>query len=427
MTWMDHGLVLAFAAVWPAWGYLGYQRYKERVRAGIPGARLAAYAEGMIEQWLLVAAVTALWIHRDRDWAWIGLAAPDSSGGALALAAAALVGALLILQSASVARRPETHERVREALHAIVETVPVQRSDLTGFLALSITAGVCEEILFRGMLGWYLAGYLGAWGAQAAALVLFAAAHLFLGARRSTPRSPGRRRVRRRSTCGPARSSHPSSCTRWSTSPRDGWRTRCCASGASGRPQRRSLQRIARSWQEELVALVVLLRGVNVGGHRTFRPTTLAEQLKHLDAVNIGAAGTFVIRRPVTRAQLRAELAPRLPFDAEIMICQGREIVRLMSQNHFSGQPVRPDIVRFVSVLSRRPRSAPSMPMSLPSRGKWLLKILARDNRFVFGLYRRHMKVISYLGTFDRLFGVRPRRATGIPSLRSPRCSSRSG
>ena len=47
------------------------------------------------------------------------------------------------------------------------------------------------------------------------------------------------------------------------------------------------------------MALVVLLRGVNVGGHRTFRPAVLAQRLKHLDAVNIGAAGTFVIRRPV--------------------------------------------------------------------------------------------------------------------------------
>jgi uncharacterized protein (DUF1697 family) len=154
------------------------------------------------------------------------------------------------------------------------------------------------------------------------------------------------------------------------------------------------------------VALVVLLRGVNVGGHRSFRPTTLTKQLKHLDAVNIGAAGTFVIRQPVTRAQLRAELASRLPFNAEIMICQGREIVRLMSHNHFADQPMRPDIVRFVSVLSRRPRSAPAMPMRFPSSGTWLLKILARDDRFVFGLYRRHMKVIGYLGTFDRLFGV---------------------
>ena len=156
------------------------------------------------------------------------------------------------------------------------------------------------------------------------------------------------------------------------------------------------------------MALVVLLRGVNVGGHRTFRPSTLAEQLKHLDAVNIGTAGTFVIRRPVTRAQLRAELARRLPFEAEMMICEGPEIVRLMSQNPFADQPARPDIVRFMSVLSKRPapRSAPSTPMSFPSSGKWLLKILAMDNQFVFGVYRRHMKVISYLGRFDRLFGV---------------------
>jgi uncharacterized protein (DUF1697 family) len=155
-----------------------------------------------------------------------------------------------------------------------------------------------------------------------------------------------------------------------------------------------------------VVALVVLLRGVNVGGHRTFRPTLLTEQLKHLAAVNIGAAGTFVIRRPITEPQLRDELARRLPFDAEVMICQGREIVRMMSRNHFAGQPERPDIVRFVSVLARRPRTAPPTPMILPSSGMWLLKIVARDGRFVFGLYRRQMKAIGYLGTLDRLFGT---------------------
>jgi len=154
------------------------------------------------------------------------------------------------------------------------------------------------------------------------------------------------------------------------------------------------------------VALVVLLRGVNVGGHRTFRPAVLARQLQHLGAVNIGAAGTFVFRRPVTRAQLRAEIARRLPFDAEVIICQGRDIVSLMSQDHFAGQAERPDIVRFVSILAKRSRLAPSMPISFPPRGKWLLKILARDGQFVFGVYRRHMKAIGYLGTLDRLFGV---------------------
>lgn len=154
------------------------------------------------------------------------------------------------------------------------------------------------------------------------------------------------------------------------------------------------------------VALVVLLRGVNVGGHRTFRPARLAEELEHLDAVNIGAAGTFVIRQPLSRAKLRAELARRLPFDTEIMICRGREIAELTSGDRFAGEPLQSDVVRFVSVLSRRPRSAPSTPIRIPSTGEWQLKILAREGRFAFGVYRRHMKVIGHLGTLDRLFGV---------------------
>jgi uncharacterized protein (DUF1697 family) len=154
------------------------------------------------------------------------------------------------------------------------------------------------------------------------------------------------------------------------------------------------------------VALVVLLRGVNVGGHKTFRPTTLAGQLRHLDIVNVGAAGTFVIRQPIGRAPLRAEIARRLPFDAEIVICEGREITRLLSHDPFAGHPVRPGITRFVSVLSRLPRSAPRLPLVLPSRGQWLMQVLRRDGRFVFGMYRRHMKVIGYLGTVDRIFDV---------------------
>ncbi len=154
------------------------------------------------------------------------------------------------------------------------------------------------------------------------------------------------------------------------------------------------------------MALVVFLRGVNVGGHRTFRPTALAKELADLDAVNIGAAGTFVVRRPVTQARVRTEVARRLAFDTEIMICHGREILRMISQNHFADQPVRPDVVRFVSVLSRSPRLKPSTPVSFPGSGEWLVKILAWERRFVFGVYRRQMKAIGHLGEIDRLFGV---------------------
>jgi uncharacterized protein (DUF1697 family) len=154
------------------------------------------------------------------------------------------------------------------------------------------------------------------------------------------------------------------------------------------------------------VALVVFLRGVNVGGHRTFRPSKLAEELKHLGAVNIGAAGTLVIRHRMTQAQARAEVERRLPFVAEIVICQGREIEKVFADDHFAGQSVRADVVRFVSVLSQRPSLAPPTPTSFPSRGRWLMRIVARQGRFVIGMYRRHMRVIGYLGALDRLYGV---------------------
>jgi uncharacterized protein (DUF1697 family) len=154
------------------------------------------------------------------------------------------------------------------------------------------------------------------------------------------------------------------------------------------------------------VALVVFLRGVNVGGHRTFRPTLLAAQLEHLDAVSVGAAGTFLIRQPISQAQLRAELARRLPFDTRVTICRSSEIVKLASRDPFAAQPARADIVRFVSVLPRRPRPIPALPITLSADGRWLVKVFACDGRFVLGVHRRQMKAIGCLGSLDRVFGM---------------------
>ena len=153
------------------------------------------------------------------------------------------------------------------------------------------------------------------------------------------------------------------------------------------------------------MALVVFLRGVNVGGHRTFRPSTLAKELQRYGAVNIGAAGTLIIRRPTNQQRLRAELRKRLPFETEIMMCAGRDLVKALS-DPFGAEPLQTGVVRFVSVLARRPRVVPSMPISVPEDGDWLVKIIALEGRFLFGMYRRHMKTVGYLGKIDKLIGV---------------------
>ena len=154
------------------------------------------------------------------------------------------------------------------------------------------------------------------------------------------------------------------------------------------------------------MALVVFLRGVNVGGHKTFRPSTLAKELNDFGIVNIGAAGTFVIRKAVAQAKLRAEILRKLPFEAEIMICEGRDLIRIASTDPFAGVPPGPGFVRFVSVLARSTRSLPAFPVHFPSSGEWLLKAIAVQDRFLFGVYRREMKAVSYLGQLDKLCGV---------------------
>src|SRR6202163_517575 len=88
------------------------------------------------------------------------------------------------------------------------------------------------------------------------------------------------------------------------------------------------------------MALIVFLRGVNVGGHRTFRPSIVARELSDYDVLNVGAAGTFVVRKPGSRAKFRTALLRKLPFEAEIVLCDGRDLMRLETENPFGAWPV---------------------------------------------------------------------------------------
>ena len=154
------------------------------------------------------------------------------------------------------------------------------------------------------------------------------------------------------------------------------------------------------------MALIVFLRGVNVGGHRRFRPSVLARELAAYDVVNVGAAGTLIVRKPVSHARFLAALRRKLPFEAEIVVCDATELLQIETANPFRRQPSKPGVVRFVSILSQASRRKASFPIVLPESREWLVRIIGSSNRLVFGEYRRHMKTIAYLGRIDKLFGA---------------------
>src|SRR5436305_7597181 len=100
-------------------------------------------------------------------------------------------------------------------------------------------------------------------------------------------------------------------------------------------------------------------------------------QLKDYGVVNIGAAGTFVVRRPISKMRLCSELLRNLPFEAEVMTCTGQELIAAASANPFDDELLRSEIVRFVSVLAKPPQVPASIPIRIPEKGKWLVKVLA--------------------------------------------------
>jgi uncharacterized protein (DUF1697 family) len=154
------------------------------------------------------------------------------------------------------------------------------------------------------------------------------------------------------------------------------------------------------------MALIVFFRGINVGGHRAFRPSVLAKELGIYDAVNVGAAGTLVVRKPGSRATFLAELRRKLPFEATIAFCDGSDLIRLEMDNPFGTEPPPADVVQFVSILSEAGRRIVSLPIALPEGEEWLVRIIGSKNRLVYGVYRRRMKTIGYLGQIDKLFGA---------------------
>lgn len=136
------------------------------------------------------------------------------------------------------------------------------------------------------------------------------------------------------------------------------------------------------------MASVVFFRAVNVGGHQTFQPGQLARQLAAFGVVNLGAAGTFVVRERVSRTTLRAEILRRLDFKPELMIWPARDVIALSKGKWFDPVPAGKDLGRFVSVLLTVPRTKPPLPIEVPAGPNWEVRLVAASGPFVVSLRR---------------------------------------
>lgn len=145
------------------------------------------------------------------------------------------------------------------------------------------------------------------------------------------------------------------------------------------------------------MALVVFLKGVNVGKHRRFLPASLAKEMSDLDVVNVGAVGTFVVKKAITAAAFRAELSRRLPFEAEAMTCTGTELLALVASDPFKSPPAGKDVRPMLTILARKPKMTPKLPLRRPEGKAWQVELFRVDGPFALTFWRPDPKKLLYI------------------------------
>ena len=146
------------------------------------------------------------------------------------------------------------------------------------------------------------------------------------------------------------------------------------------------------------MAHVVFLRAANVGGKNVFRPAQLAAALKHLDVVNVGAAGTFVVRAPAPAARIRQEFRARLPLELAMVVVPAREVLALVRARPFDGVVFSKELRGWVAVLHGRATFRPALPISAPAAKDWSVRLDRVSGRFALGLWRRQASGFVFPG-----------------------------
>jgi membrane protease YdiL (CAAX protease family) len=177
----DH-LLFVFLVLAPLveWRWI-WPRYLSKLAAGTPGVRLRYLRSIVIGEWLPVLALLAVWAANRRPWTSLLLAGGPAWRLAAGLVFATLLAALLVAQRIAILKSPKTIERVRATLKHAEPLIPHTAPERRLFWLVSLTAGVCEETLYRGFMTWYLATWIGLVPAVILSSAIFGAGHIYLG------------------------------------------------------------------------------------------------------------------------------------------------------------------------------------------------------------------------------------------------------
>ncbi len=180
---LDHLYFLLLLIVLPLYSTWSWRRWLARLAAGLRPRRMRLYLGSTIQLWGVFGLLAGVWWWLDRPAEWLGFRAPGGNGFWLGCALVLLAtGAFLYSWRSMRAAGDGERRRYRQQVAELGHLMPRDGRQYAAFVALSVTAGIVEETVFRGWLLWYLQGWLPLWAAVVVSSALFGLAHLYQGA-----------------------------------------------------------------------------------------------------------------------------------------------------------------------------------------------------------------------------------------------------
>jgi membrane protease YdiL (CAAX protease family) len=181
---LDHLFVLVvLLLIFPIGGWWAYRRFLERLARDGDAALVREYRITLLWLTCLGIGTVAVWAAGGRSLAALGLIMPrggTDSGILLGIAGGACAG--LIVRPAAAALSAKAAAGLRRQMGKIEAFLPKTGEQLAWGLVVSLFAGLCEEIAYRGYLIPYCRFWLAEWPALIAASILFGLAHIYQGA-----------------------------------------------------------------------------------------------------------------------------------------------------------------------------------------------------------------------------------------------------
>lgn len=184
MTSLDHLFIFIITIVFPVVSFISYRKLLARIANGEKVERSEMYNSTIVSHWSLFAIALVLWGFSDRSWADLGFGLHIDSWFLVAIALTLTAIAALYLQHRQVTSGgQDIIDRYRERLGTLDIFLPRNGNELGRFYGLSLTAGIVEEVLWRGFLIWYLSQFMPVWAAAVVSSIGFGVAHSYQGAR----------------------------------------------------------------------------------------------------------------------------------------------------------------------------------------------------------------------------------------------------